>query len=77
MRLLTKIKEMGEASLEQKLQRYGDLNGYINQTQFDGMLKQHDTAMTDYIRLNRIAGFAHLKTQVKKMKIADVMYRIN
>ena len=31
---------------------------------------------TDYIRMNRIAGFAHMTTDVKKKKIADVMYRI-
>ena len=30
MRLLKKIEEMGEASLEQKLERYGDTNKYIN-----------------------------------------------
>ena len=30
MRLLQKIQEKGEASLEQKLERYGDLNKYIN-----------------------------------------------
>ena len=30
MRLLQKIKEKGEASLEQKLERYGDTNKYIN-----------------------------------------------
>jgi len=29
MRLLQKIEEKGEASLEQKLERYGDLNKYI------------------------------------------------
>ena len=77
IRLLTKIKEMGEASLEEKLNTYCDGFNYINKTQFDGMLKYHDTAVTDYIRMNRIAGFAHLKTDVKKMKVADVMYRIN
>ena len=30
MRLLAKIEEKGEATLEQKLERYGDLNKYIN-----------------------------------------------
>lgn len=30
MRLLKKVEEMGEASLEQKLERYGDTNKYIN-----------------------------------------------
>ena len=29
MRLLAKIEEKGEATLEQKLERYGDLNKYI------------------------------------------------
>ena len=77
IRLLTKIKEMGEASLEDKLNTYCDGFNYINKTQFDGMLKFHDTALLDYIRMNRIAGFAWLKTDVKKMKVADVMYRIN
>lgn len=77
IRLLTKIREMGEASLEDKLNTYCDGFNYINKTQFDGMLKFHDTALLDYIRMNRIAGFAWLKTDVKKMKVADVMYRIN
>ena len=77
MRLLQKIEEKGEASLEQKLERYGDLNKYINQTQFNGLLKAHDTAVTDYIRMNRIAGFAHMAGDVKKKKISEVMFRIN
>ena len=77
MRLLKKIEEKGEASLEQKLEVLGDRNKYISQTQFNGLLKLHDTLTTDYIRMNRIAGFAHMKTDVKKKKIAEVMYRIN
>ena len=77
MRLLQKVEEKGEASLEQKLERYGDLNKYINQTQFNGLLKAHDTAATDYIRMNRIAGFAHMQGDVKKKKITEVMFRIN
>ena len=32
MRLIEKIKEKGEASLEQKLERIGDTNKYINKT---------------------------------------------
>lgn len=40
-------------------------------------MKAHDTATTDYIRMNRIAYFAHMQTDVKKMKIAKVMERIN
>ena len=78
MRLLKKIDEMGEASLEQKLYKYGDpLSKYISMTQFNGMLKFHDTLATDYIRMNRIAGFAHMPGDVKKKKVAEVMYRIN
>ena len=60
MRLIQKIEEKGQASLEQKLERIGDTNKYINKTQFDGLLKAHDTAVTDYIRMNRIAGFAFM-----------------
>ena len=41
MRLLQKIEEKGEATLEQKLDKYGDINGYINQTQFHNLLDQH------------------------------------
>ena len=41
------------------------------------MLKAHSTGPNDYIRLHRIAGFAHMKTDVKKMKIEEVMFRIN
>lgn len=37
----------------------------------------HDTAATDYIRMNRIAGFAHMQGDVKKKKITEVMFRIN
>lgn len=49
----------------------------MNQTQFNGMLKAHDTPNTDYIRMNRIAGFAHMKGDVKKKKIGEIMFRIN
>lgn len=41
------------------------------------MLKAHDTPNTDYIRMNRIAGFAHMKGDVKKKKIGEIMFRIN
>lgn len=68
---------MGEADLGMKLEQYGDVNKYINQTQFNGMLKAHDTPATDYIRMNRIAGFAHMQGEVKKKKVAEVMFRIN
>ena len=37
----------------------------------------HDTAVTDYIRMNRIAGFAFMQGHAKKKKVAEVMYRIN
>lgn len=77
MRLLKKIEESGEATLDQKLHTYGDLNKYINQTQFNGLLKAHGTEVTDYIRMNRIAGFAHMQGDVKKKKISEVLYRIN
>lgn len=33
--------------------------------------------MTDYIRMNRIAGFAHMQGDVKKKKISEILYRIN
>lgn len=70
MRLLNKIKEMGEATLEDKLAKYGDINGYINKTQFHGMLNAHDTAQTDYIRLDRVTRFFYMKAdQVKKQKV--------
>ena len=63
MRLLTKVKDMGEASLEDKLYAYGDISKYINQTQWHGLLKYHDTAQTDYIRLDRVTGFAYMKAE--------------
>ena len=56
----------------------GDLSGYINQTQFNHLLKMHETEATDYIRMNRIAGFAHMPANsVKKKKVAEVIFRIN
>ena len=77
MRLLNKIKEMGEATLEDKLAKYGDINGYINMTQFHGMLKAHDTAQTDYIRLDRVTRFFYMKAdQVKKQKVQTVLQNI-
>jgi len=38
MRLLQKIEEKGEATLEQKLNKFGDINGYINLTQYNNLL---------------------------------------
>ena len=69
MRLLNKIKEKGEAKLEDKLEIMGN-NGYISLTQFNGLLNAHDTAQTDYIRLHRVTRFFYMKSdQVKKQKV--------
>ena len=65
------------ATLEQKLYHYGDQGSkYISQTQFEGMLFQNKTDLSDYIPLNRIAGFAFMTTKVKKKKIVQVLQRI-
>ena len=76
MRLMQKIKEMGEATFEQKIERMGDLNKYITKTQFDGFLNAHDTAANDYLPMNRIAGFNSLQG-AKKMKISQLMFNVN
>lgn len=76
MRLIEKIDELGGASLEQKLEKYGDPNKWIMQSQFTGMLKHLNTPLADYTPLYRVVGFAH-QTGQKKKKIADIMFRIN
>ena len=40
------------------------------------MLFQNKTDLSDYIPLNRIAGFAFMTTKVKKKRIAEVLQRI-
>ena len=59
MRLIEKIDELGGASLEQKLEKYGDPNKWISQSQFTGMLKHLNTPLSDYTALYRVVGFAH------------------
>ena len=77
MRLLKTIEEMGEATLEQKLDKYAGVNDYMSQKQWHQLLEYHKTLATDYIRLDRIAGFAFMTTDVKKQKVAEIMRRIN
>ena len=77
MRLVNKIREMGQGTLEDKLKRYGDLGGNINITQFHGMLKALDTVQSDYIRLDRVTRFFYMKDdQVKKQPVQTVLQNI-
>lgn len=76
MRLLAKIEEQGGATLEQKLYKYGDPSHYISQSQYEGMLKQHKTDASDYLPLNRIAGYTFMTTKVKKQKITTLLQRV-
>ena len=71
LRLLAKIEEKGEATLEQKLEKYG-FNGYMTMKQFRQLLDAHDTEQMDLIRMNRIAGFAHMKGDIKKKKVSEI-----
>ena len=77
MRLIAKIEAEGGATLEQKLLKYADTSRYISQAQFEGMLVQHQTLVSDFLPLNRIAGFAFMNSGVKKDKVANIMYRVN
>ena len=60
MRLIAKIEEQQGADLERKLTEYADANKYIMQSQYEGMLKAHDTEVSDFLPLNRIAGFTFI-----------------
>jgi len=76
MWLLQRLQQIGEPGLQQRMMNVGEPDGSIRTSQFASMLTQIGATGPQVLALQRVAGFFDGGELLQRLKIADVMVRI-
>lgn len=60
----------------QALKQYCDMAGKITNAQYESMLAKYNCPQVDYLPLNRVAGFAAMKEDVKVQSVNTILSRV-